>query len=214
MARRKRTMVDGKIIEDEGGTIQSALEAAGRQDVSHVIAGGELITAEHFDRPATAHDMITNQTDIEKGATLREYLLNREFDLITTRFLAQFSGIPRSLELTDSTLFIRGFPLPDSYSPDHIDLLFLISGYPDTPPARVLISCESSQRRQIVDHLGGHVSTYIPSSDLELAQKLSNSICFHYKNHKWKLNPFNLLGGDCLYKFCENLFVALSGGYK
>lgn len=222
MARRKRTIVDGEIIvTDPDTTIRNTLKGAGIENLPpSVLSGGELITASDFDRPAPAYDMLTNLTDIEKGACLRELLLDKELELIANRFLREFPGRRRSLELDDFTLHIRSFPLPDEYAPDHIDLLFVISGYPDVPPAGVHIPSKSPQSKQIAHHLGGHVHTKasIPSSDLKHVEELANYgsdwICVSYKNRSWRLNPHNLLAGDCLYKFIENLFVALSGGQR
>jgi hypothetical protein len=61
MARRKSTIIDGKIIlDDTGGTIRDVLGRAGKGNPPRVVSGGEVITRENFDRPAPAHDMITN----------------------------------------------------------------------------------------------------------------------------------------------------------
>lgn len=218
MARRKRTIVDGQIIEEEAPSIQSVLDAAGIQHASHVLSGGEVISSSDFNRPAPSRRIITNQTNIIKGAALRDRLLDQEFELISTQFLGHFDGIPRSLELDDDSMVIRSFPLPDDYSPDHIDLLFVITRYYEVPPAGVHIPSDCSQINQISKHLGGHVHASIPSSDVSVVNKYSNYgrhyICFQYKDLSWQLNPHRLLAGDCLYKFIENLFVALSGGFK
>lgn len=219
MARRRKIIIDGGNIECETDTtIRAALEQAGIDEPVSVVSGGEIITASDFDRPAPAYDMLLNQTPIEKGATLRERLLDRELGLIATRFLRQFPGIPRSLELDDNTLLIRSFPLPDDYSPDDIDLLFVIKGYPDVPPAGVHIPCKTPNRQQIAEHLGGHVMDNILSSYRKNIEGLVDStwgwVCYSYHARSWRLNPNNLLAGDCLYKFIENLFVALSGGHR
>ncbi|MGH8651189.1 MAG: hypothetical protein ACREUI_00435 [Burkholderiales bacterium] len=229
MARRKRTIVDvdgNVIVTDSDTTIRTALEQAGiANDVVSVVSGGEIITAEDFDRPAPAHGMLTNQTDIEKGgATLRERLLNREFDLIA-RFLSTFTGRKRSLELDDTYLLIRAFPLPDSYATDYVDLLFVISGYYDLPPGGLHIPSKTPNREQIVKHLGGHVQVnsshvlnHTPASYRKTVDQLAQLgwdwICLHHKNWSWKFNPESLLSGDCLFKFVENVFIALSGKLK
>lgn len=171
--------------------------------------------------------MLVNQRDIEKGASLRDRLLDRGFDLITHCFLSEFPGKSRTLEMDETTLIIRAFPLPDSYTPDHVDLLFEITGYPVLPPAGVYIPATAPNRDQIAKHLNGHVMTRTPSYVLDripinsrksveqLAQQGWGSwLCLHYVQWSWRLNYHNLLRGDCLYKFIENVFAALSGGHK
>src|SRR5205823_4639631 len=109
---------------------------------------------------------------------------------------------------------IGAFPLSDDYNPDHIDLLFIISGYPDVPPAGIHIPSQSPLRQQIAEHLGGHVHGrgVFPESDLKYVVKFNKHgcdwLCYSYHNHSWKLNPNNLLAGDCLYKYVENIFAA------
>jgi hypothetical protein len=164
------------------------------------VSGGEVITPGDYDRPVPPR-MILNATPIEKGGSLCDRLLDQEFKLIA-RFLWEFPGRRRSVELDDNTLHIRAFPLPDDYNPDYIDLWFTISGYPKVPPASINIPSNSPQHQQLAEHLGGHVY-------------LSGWICYRYRDNSWKLNPNNLLAGDCLYKYCcENLFAALSGGQR
>jgi hypothetical protein len=221
MARRKSAIIDGKIIlDDTGGTIRDVLGRAGKGNPPSVVSGGEIIPATDFNRPAPAHDMLTNLTPLEKGAALRDRLLDQEFELIASRFLCEFPGRERSLELDDNTLLIRAFPLPDDYNPDHIDLLLVISGYPEVPPAGIHIPSQSPLRQQIDKHLGGHVHGRgsLPESDLGYVEGLTNYgrdwLCYSYHNRSWKLNPNTLLAGDCLYKFIENVFAALSGGHR
>jgi hypothetical protein len=222
MAKRRIKIDGGNDTDiDFGTSISEALREAGITNMPPcVIAGGEIITARDFNRPLPAYDMLTNQTALEKGATLRDRLLDQELVLIATRFLGEFPGRERSLELDDNTLLIKAFPLPDDYSPDYIDLLFVISAYPELPPAGVHIPSQSPLRQQIAKHLDGHVhgKSLIPSSDLDYIKGLTNYgvtwICYGYHNRSWKLNPNNLLAGDCLYKYVEATFAALSGGYR
>lgn len=169
--------------------------------------------------------MLINQTDLSKGATLRDQLLNIEYELIS-RFLADFHGKPRSIELKHNYLLISAFPLPDSYATDHVDLLFIITAYYDLPPAGIHIPRNTPNRDQIIAHLGGHVTSGTPSYVLEhtpaiyreevkkLADLGWDWICYHYKNWTWKLNSQKLLAGDCLFKYVENIFAALSGNHR
>lgn len=229
MARRKRHVtIDGNshIIEPEA-SIADALRMAGFESMPpSITSGGELITVTDYSRPVPSHDMTTNQTDMVKGGgTLRERLLDSEFDLIT-RFLSEFPGRKRSVEMDDNHLLIRNFPLPDSYTLDHVDLLFLISAYYAAPPAGIHIPHNSPNREQIAKHLGGHLMSTTPSFVLdhtpernrEQVKKLADLgwdwVCFHFKGWEWRLNPQNLLAGDCLYKLIENVFVALAGRHK
>jgi hypothetical protein len=203
-----------------GTSIGNALREAGLGDTVSVTTGGEIITSADFNRPLPANDMLTNLTPLEKGASLRDRLLDQELVLIATRFLGEFPGRERSLELDDNSLLIRAFPFPDDYSPDYIDLLFVISGYPEVPPAGIHIPSQSPLRQQIVKHMGGHVHGrgVFPESDFEYIKEFTDYgldwTCFSYAKHSWKLNPTNLLAGDCLYKFIEGTFAALSGGYR
>ena len=60
MARRKSTIIDGDItLDDPGDSILNALERAGREDVSHVVTGGEIIMARDINYPLPAQDMLT-----------------------------------------------------------------------------------------------------------------------------------------------------------
>jgi hypothetical protein len=228
MAKRRIIKIDGEsTLADTASSIRNALNEAGITNMpTSVVTGGEIIMASDFNRPAPPHDMLLNQKPIVKGATLRDRLLDQEVELIAL-FLWQFDGRERSLELDDNTLLIRAFPLPDDYSPDHIDLLFVICGYPEVPPAGVHIPAKSPNRQQIRDHLGGHVqanSTLVldntPASYRKYVEELAKQgwdwICYHYKDWSWQhpMNPNNLLAGDCLYKFIENVFAALSGGHR
>src|SRR5918998_1271736 len=86
-----------------------------------------------------ACDMLLNVTRIVKGATLRDRLLDQELELIATRFLGEFPGRERSLELDDNSLLISAFPLSNAYNPDYAEFLFIISGYPEVPPAGIHI---------------------------------------------------------------------------
>lgn len=234
MATRKRTInINGNnpVSVDPDISIRDALGEAGIENLpASIVSGGEVIAASDFDRPTPAHDMLLNLSHSLKGGSLRERLLDQEFDLIA-RFLGQFPGGPRSIELEDNYLLIRAFPLPDSYSPqDQIDLLILTVGYPDVPPAGVYLPSKTPNREQITKHLGGHVLSglgdyllhHIPDAYRKqveehakaLAEKGWAWMCFHYRDWKWKLNPNTLLAGDSLYKYVENVFAALSGGYR
>jgi hypothetical protein len=227
MAKRRTIIIDGgSILADPGISIGDALRQAGMTIMpASVVAEGEIITPDDFNRPAPPSGMLTNLTPISKGAALRDRLLDQEMDLIATRFLAQFDGRTRSLELDDNALLIRSFPLPADISPDYIDLLFVICGYPDVPPAGVHIPSKTPNREQIAKRLGGHVqanSTHVlnntPSRYRKYVEELAEQgwdwICYRYEDWSWKLNPNNLLAGDSLYKFVENTFAALSGGHR
>jgi hypothetical protein len=213
-----RINVDGIIVES-GGSIRDVLELAGREDAIGVVTTcGEVITPRDYDRPAPPHGMVTNCSPIEKGASLRQRLLARECELIDKCFLQQFPDTRRSLKITENTLLVRNFPLPDDYTPDHVDLLIVTWGYPDVPPAGVHIPSTSPHRDQIDRHLGGHLYSSIPSSLREHVEELTEYgwdwVCYHYANWSWRLNTNNLLAGDCLYKYVGNVFAALSGGHR
>jgi hypothetical protein len=226
MAKRRVIKIDGgSILADTGSSIRNALEQAGMENVPQVVSGGEIISAADFNRPLPAHDMLTNLTPLDKGASLRDRLLDQELVLIATRFLGEFPGRERSLELDDNSLLIRAYPLPDDYSPDYIDLLFFIGGYPELPPGGVHIPAKSPNRQQIVDRLDGHVlanSTIVLSHTPERYRKYVEDIakqgwdwiCLHFKDWSWKLSPNNLLSGDCLYKYVEATYAAFSSGYR
>src|SRR5919108_5910033 len=95
---------------------------------------------------------------------------------------------------------------------DHYtDLLFVICGYPELPPAGVHVPAKSPNRQQIRDHLDGHVlanSTIVldhtPAGYRKYVEELAKQdwewICFHFKDWSWQLspNPNTLLAGDCL----------------
>jgi hypothetical protein len=216
-----RVRIDGKFIfVEEGDTIRDALRKAGMDQMPpSMVTGGEIIRAADYNRPVPSYDMITNQKDMVKGGSVRDRLLDQEVELIATRFLAEFPGRERSLETDDDTLFIGSFPLPDDYSPNYIDLLFVIHSYPEAPPAGIHLPSESPLRGQIEAHLNGHVHGigYCPDSDLKYIKKFSQFgrewLCLYYRDNSWKINFINLMEGDCLYKFVENAYVALSGGH-
>lgn len=229
MAKRRTITIDGENYPiDSGSTIRTALQEAGVENPPSVVSGGEVITPSDYDRPAPPHGMITNPTPIEKGATLRDRLLDQEFKLIA-HFLGEFPGRPRSMEIDEATLVIRAFPLPDDYTPDHIDLLIVTLGYPTLPPAGIYIPAISPNRKQIAEHLGGHLMSgtpshllnHTPSSYHEQLKEVAGDgwdwCCFHYKDWEWRkppVNPNRLLSTDGLYKFVENVFAALSGGHR
>jgi hypothetical protein len=227
MAKRRVIKVDGgSILADTGSSIRNVLEQAGIENPLSVVTGGEIITAADFDRPLPAHDMLVNLTEIRKGASLKDRLLDYECALIATRFLVLFDSKPRSLEMDDNSLIIRSFPLPDSYkTTDHVDLLFVIAGYPDIPPAGVHIPANTPNKEQIRENLGGHImatSTYVldhtPARYRNYVEGLARDgwewVCYHFLNWSWQIKPHNLLSGDCLYKYVENVYVALSGGHR
>jgi hypothetical protein len=226
MARRRVIKLDGgRVLTDTGRSIRSALEQAGIENPISVVAGGEIISSRDFDQPLPDHDMLVNLTAISKGATLRDRLLDYECTLIATRFLVLFDSKPRSLEMDDDRLIIRSFPLTDDYATDYVDLLFVILGYPDVPPAGVHIPSNTPNREQIRERLGGHVmanSHYVldhtPERYRQYVEGLARDgwdwVCYHFHDWSWKLKPHNLLAGDCLYKYVENVYVALSGGHK
>jgi len=229
MARRKRTIsVDGNnhISVDEETSIRQALTMAGFETETmppSITSGGEIITASDYDRPVPAPTMITNQTDMVKGAPLRNRLLDYEFELIS-HFVSEFPGKPRSIELDDNYLLIRSFPLPDSHIVDSVDLLFSISAYYAAPPPGLHIPKNTPNRDQIAKHLGGHVFTGTPSVLLNRIPQAYRKhveqlkdwdwICFHMKDWVWTFNPLNPLASDCLYKFVEAVLVALSGKHR
>lgn len=226
MAKRRVIKVDGgAILADTGSSIRTALEQAGIENPMSVVAGGEIITAADFDQPLPDHDMLVNLTAISKGATLRDRLLDYECTLIATRFLVLFDDKPRSLELDDNTLIIRSFPLPDDYSIDCLDILFAVCSYPDFPPAGLHIPSNTPNRQQIREHLGGHVMAnsqhvlnHTPERYRQYVEGLARDgwdwVCYHFHDWSWKLKPHNLLAGDCLYKYVENVYAALSGGHR
>jgi hypothetical protein len=226
MAKRRVIKVDGgSILADTGSSIRNVLEQVGMENVPNVVSGGEIIQAADFNRPLPSHDMLINLIPIEKGASLRDRLLDYECTLIASHFLVEFDSKPRTLELDENSLIIRAFPLPDDYATDHVDLLFVILGYPDIPPAGVHIPSKTPNREQIREHLGGHVlanSTYVlnhtPERYRKYVEELAKDgwdwVCFHFHNWTWTLKPHNLLSGDCLYKYVENVFAALRGGYR
>jgi hypothetical protein len=227
MATRRIKIDGGNDTDiDFGTSISDALREAGLGGRAHVIAGGEIIRASDFNRPLPAYDMLTIQTALEKGASLRDRLLDQELVLIVTRFLYKFDDRERSVEMDDNSLIIRSFPLPKDYSPNYIDLLFVIRGYPEIPPAGVHIPGNCPNRQQIRDRLEGHVQAnstivlnHTPERYRKYVEELARQgweewICFHFKNFSWELSPNNLLGGDCLYKYVEATFAALSSGYR
>jgi hypothetical protein len=224
----RRIKIDGNVTDiDFGTSISDALREAGLGDRANVIAGGEIIGPSDFNRPLPPHDMLTNLTPLVKGASLRDRLLDQELVLIVTRFLYKFDDRERSVEIDDNSLIIRAFPLPADYSPNYIDLLFVIRGYPEVPPAGVHIPLNCPNRQRIRDRLEGHVqadSTYVlshtPESYRKYVEELAKQgwewICFHFKDWSWQIspNPNTLLAGDCLYKYVEATFAALSSGYR
>jgi hypothetical protein len=226
--RRIRIDGSGETHIDTDTSIRDALKEAGITNIPpSVITGGEIITTRDFNRPLPAYDMLTIQTDLEKGATLRDRLLDQELVLIATRFLGEFPGRERSLELDDNSLIIRFFPLSNDYSPDYIDLLFVICGYPEVPPAGVHIPAKSPNRQQIRDRLEGHVlanSTIVlnhtPERYRKYVEELAKQgwewVCFHFKGWSWEhpVSPATIMQGDCLYKYVEATFAALSSGYR
>jgi hypothetical protein len=217
----RRVRIDGKFIYvEEGETIRDALRKGGMNQMPpSMVTGGEIIKPADYNRPVPSYDMLTNQQDIVKGGSVRDRLLDQEVELIATRFLAEFPGRERTLELDDDTLLIGSFPLPDDYSPNYIDLLFVIHLYPEAPPVGIHLPSQSPLRGQIEKHLNGHVhgSGVCPDSDLKYIQKFSKFgrdwVCYRYRDDSWKINYSNLLEGDCLYKFVENTYAALSGGH-
>lgn len=232
MARRKQTIIDGTIVDVQpDSTIRDVLTMAGIDHIPNIVSGGEVISARDFNRPIPPHDIITNQRNMDKGASFRDRLLNKKFDLISG-FLGKFDGIPRSVQLDHNYILINGFPLNDDYLPDdHVNILIVTVGYPDIPPAGIHFPSIARSRDKIAQHLGGHVLSrlgnflpaHIPESYRNKITKFSNAladngwvwICFHYQDWRWKFNPVNIMSGDCLYKYCcENLFAALSGGYR
>jgi hypothetical protein len=217
----KRYSVDGEtIVVEEGSTIREVLEEAGCGNAAQVVAGGEVIAPEDYNRPAPPSGMLTNCTPIEKGDSLRERLLDEEALLITSRFLKRFPKIKSSLEVSENTFLFHNFPLPqDGYKPNQIDLLVVTWGYPDVPPAGVHVPAKDyPNRERIAERLGGHVFYHVPSSLQEHVEELAEQgwswVCLHFTNWSWRLNPKNLLSGDSLYKYTENIFAALSGGHR
>jgi hypothetical protein len=97
MATRRIKIDGGNVTDiDFDTSISDALREAGLGDRAHVIAGGEIIRPSDFNRPLPAHDMLTIQTPLEKGASLRDRLLDQELVLIVTRFLYKFDDRERS----------------------------------------------------------------------------------------------------------------------
>jgi hypothetical protein len=227
MARRRSMTIDGgNIFDNMESSIRKILEGMGKQDATQVVGDGQLITQADLDRPMPQHNMITNLIPVEKGATLRDQLLDQEFGLIAL-FLAQFPERPRFLEMDENTLIIRAFPLPDEYLPeDHIDLLFVIRGYYEVPPIGVHIPSTSPNRQKIAERLGGHVQNnssivlnHTPARYRKYVEELAGHgwdwVCLHYRDYTWDFRPYHLLSGDCLYKFStENVFAVLSVGFK
>lgn len=228
MTKRRTISIDGENHPSHfDSTIREVLEEAGLETPPSIVSGGEVITPGDYDRPAPPR-MILNATPIEKGGSLRDRLLDQEFKLIA-RFLWEFPGRCRFMEIDDEKLVIRAFPLPDDYTPDHIDLLIVTLGYPNVPPAGVHIPANSPNRGQIREHLNGHVMSGIPSHLLDHApesyrEQLKEVVgdgwdwcCYRYTDWKWRkppINPNTLLSTDGLYKFIENVFAALSGGQR
>lgn len=219
----RRVKINGKFIYvEEGETIRGALRIKGgmNQIPPSIVTGGEIIKVADFNQPVPSDDMLTNQSDMVKGGSVRDRLLDQEAELIATRFLAEFPGRERTLEMDDDTLFIGSFPLPDDYSVNYINLLFVIHSYPEAPPAGIHLPTESPLRREIEAHLNGHVHGIgaCPDSDLKYIKKFSQFgrewLCFRYRDSSWKINFINLLEGDCLYKFVENAYAAFSGGCR
>jgi hypothetical protein len=173
----RRVRIDGKFIYvEEGETIRDALRKGGMNQMPpSMVTGGEIIKPADYNRPVPSYDMLTNQQDIVKGGSVRDRLLDQEVELIATRFLADFPGRERTIELDDDTLLIGSFPLSDDYSPNYTDLLFVIHFYPDAPPAGIHIPSQSPLRGQIEKHLNGHVhgSFVCPEGDLKYIEKFS-----------------------------------------
>ena len=124
MAKRRVRVIKidgGNIVDDTGCSIRSALEQAGIENVVSVVSGGEIIQAADFDRPLPAYDMLTNHKPIEKGASLRDRLLDYECTLIATRFLVHFDSQTRTLELDEDALIIRASSRTFGASPMLLD---------------------------------------------------------------------------------------------
>jgi hypothetical protein len=105
----RRVKINGKFIYvEEGETIRDALRKGGMNEIPpSIVTGGEIIKVADYNWPVPSYDMLTNQSDMVKGGSVRDRLLDQEAELIATRFLAEFPGRERTLEMDDDTLFSR-----------------------------------------------------------------------------------------------------------
>lgn len=223
--RQKRVIpVDGNELVVEGDapvTVGQALVALGKEDASSVVIDAEVVRPEDYGRAVPPTGLITNQVPISKGG-LKAQLLEQEVRLIRERFLAEFPPPPArgvSLDPSGDVLLIENFPLPDHYRPDFSKLAIVTVGYPDVPPAGVHVPGDDARRlSKIRSALGGHVfrASELPSSYRDKVEELDDFgmewVCYHYDGWAWDLDPRDLLQGDCLYKYVENVYAAISGG--
>lgn len=181
---------------------------------------------------AQYESITTMQTPVIRGGATRDLL---ELDL---SFIQSFyNGIEphpegRRIDVFPNRnnadyLVLRNFPLPDGfvdeygqlhrYQPDYENIVVVIPDYPEVGPRGVHVKKDSAWNLNVIKQaLKGHIYQDVVGGRHDLSGLRERGwqwICFHYTNDEWKFNTQNIVAGDCLAKYVESLFIALSGAF-
>lgn len=120
-------------------------------------------------------------------------------------------------------ILIYNFPLPvyktkkgkiKYYESEVEPIVVILTEYPEFGPHGIYILKKSPNYQKIEKILGDdHVfkrAVDSPVKDKGLKKKGWRWLCFHYEE-KWKFNLKDIRQGDCLTKYFQNLYAALSG---
>ena len=219
---------------DENQTLDSIVGDNQQTIVRNKDGDYEVITGEKA-REKNLSDIqgiVVNQTPIEKGSVKKKFLME-DLKLIKKYFMGTFPDLKtREVFLDDELNWVKfkNFPLPDYfvdvddqkvyYQPDKEDIVLVISEYPQDGPYGIHVKRDSPNKDKIRKSLAGHIFENVvgPDDYVERVQELSNMgwdwVCFHYaRGQHWQFNRQDMRQGDCLAKYVENLFAALSGAF-
>lgn len=136
-------------------------------------------------------------------------LLERDMEGVAA-FLNEFAppsnGELRTVEAnpTGDLVWIRNFPLPDRYDPDHVDVVVLMHRYPDAPPIGLYLL--ENNNAETIKQLRQKFNVF--QTGLHSAPTVAGYrwICFVYAGNAWRYNRRHVGSGDNLRKFLINFF--------
>lgn len=129
------------------------------------------------------------------------------------RFEPPATGERRIAALGDTGeyIVIKGFPLPDRFRPDYIDLLLVVEHYPAVPPIGVY--CLNRSNGRVIEQIEAVFNAFRDRAFHDAPSIPRYTwICHHYANNQWRHVPHAPKRGDNIAKFLSDFFFKLAEG--
>jgi hypothetical protein len=121
-------------------------------------------------------------------------------------------GEPRTAVLAqdEEYIIIKGFPLPDGYAPDEVDVLIFLDNFPTVAPIGLHVLNNGNDR--LISQLKGRMNAFRDAAFHGAPAFPGYTwLCYVYQDNRWTYNVQNHKKGDNVRKFLSSFFAVLEG---